>query len=207
MHTEARLPVEDVDGTGLAFTAGAAGGIHVAATNCQVLIDDHQLQLQLQVLAASHRITEVGGATLETVACRTSDDQLFAPFDTPQPTGELQVLGLQSADRQWNIGRWNLHMVATLLCTSPDNIARTVKDLRADTEHEGLLVQFPGHDDAVTAVLPAHDGWQTWHTYPQHDPPHVVITQTTVAARQPTAATTPSSSSSSSSAADHKQDL
>jgi hypothetical protein len=167
------VPVVDTDGSSLRLVLGDGG--HPAIARRDLLLGPWRVQLD--VLAASHRITVVeatgGGSLAETVACGTGAirpvaDHLPHRYSWHVPWGRAEFTSTaHHGDRA---------LAAARRAWSDRGVAR------------GLTVRFPGNDDAVTA-LAVEDAtsttlsWRTWHCYPG-DRAHVVTTTTRLEACQ-----------------------
>lgn len=144
--------------------------------------------VRLEVLAASHRVSvrrRDGEAweVIETVAC--------GGHGRPVDTAALP------SRHDWSDDGWTMRFTSGL-AKGDAALAAAVAAIEPLVGHPAALVaRFPGHDDALTAlVVDTDDGhassdsassagaasvrWRTWHLYPGADP-HVVETATAAA--------------------------
>lgn len=176
------LPVVPVDVTGSALR------LHLGATTWPSVASERFEQpdgivLVFEVLAASHRVTlldDRGGSgeplIVETVACGDSGS---APVRSDElPRGHSHEVG----SGHYRFGSSTVHGTTAVADTA--EIVRS----RTGSIQPGLAVAFPGHPDALTALVIDHApnqdgiGWSTWHIYPG-DNPHVVTTTSTFSLR------------------------
>lgn len=155
MLVDLTLPYADTTAADLSFALGlpAAPALHV--------LEIPELGLQLRLLGASHQV--MMGDLSETVAC--------LPGRRPDLPGAV-------ADDRY-------HFAADVRVLSAGEMSAEVSRLREELSGHphGLVGQFPGSPDAITALLAYRDGthaigWRTWHAYPQTG--ELVSTTTTV---------------------------
>ncbi|WP_033343457.1 DUF2617 family protein [Catenuloplanes japonicus] len=144
MLVDLTLPYADTTASDLSFALGlpAAPALHV--------LEIPELGLQLRLLGASHQV--MMGDLSETVAC--------LPGRRPDLPGAV-------ADDRYRFA-------AEVHTLSAAEMSAEVSRLRAELSGHphGLVGQFPGSPDAITALLAYRDGadavgWRTWHAYPQ----------------------------------------
>lgn len=144
MLVDLTLPYADTTAADLSFALGlpAAPALHV--------LEIPELGLQLRLLGASHQV--MMGDLSETVAC--------LPGRRPDLPGAV-------ADERYRFS-------ADVRVLSAAEMSAEVGRLRAELSGHphGLVGQFPGSPDAITALLAYRDGagavgWRTWHAYPQ----------------------------------------
>ncbi|GAB7049429.1 DUF2617 family protein [Catenuloplanes indicus] len=144
MLVDLTLPYADTTAADLSFALGMppAPALHV--------LEIPELGLQLRLLGASHQV--MMGELSETVAC--------LPGQRPDLPGTV-------TDERYRFA-------AEIRTLTPAEMSAEVSRLRAELSGHphGLVGQFPGDPDAITALLAYPDGadavgWRTWHAYPQ----------------------------------------
>lgn len=135
------------------------------------------VDLTLRLLGASHQavLRTPAGELTETLACLPGRGAYLPP--------ELdeRVAGVR------------YRFAVSVEALAGNEFSDAVAALRREAEPSpyGLVGVFPGHDEAVTALLvEPGDGrvaWRTWHAYPQTR--HLVATRTTALVTTPTATT------------------
>lgn len=113
-------------------------------------------QVTLQVLDGGHRVT-VDGRPVETLAAVDGAPLLFPSGRTHAETARL----FRAAGRDWR--------VAAKLRSHSAVSARYVADqLRDRLPHAGVLLDRPGRDGVLTALVAGGAGWTAWHLYPSN---------------------------------------
>lgn len=165
LQLDHRPPCADVTADGLALRFAATPGLAVVAVLEAPL--QGSLVARVEVLAASHRIRLVAAGAVvatEQVAC----------------TGEPSAPALPAAADHRADGH-RLEFRSERTAVDGDDLTRLATRLRARAGPSSLVVTFPGHHDALTAVRVGPNGWETWHLYPGAAP-QAVRTRTTVVA-------------------------
>ena len=163
LQLDRRTADVDVSADALSLAFHATPGLQVVAT-IHAPLAAPGLTARLEVLAASHRVrllAEGVAVATEQVACIAG-----AAHDPLPPSA---------------VHRSSRHEL-TFRCDRPQldaaGLATLAGRLRHSAAAEGaLVVSFPGHDDALTAMRALADGWETWHLYPGPRP-HAVRTRT-----------------------------
>lgn len=165
----ADVPVVDVAGDALRLVLGRTEAPAVASRTWS----RGPWTIVAEVLAASHRMTACapGREAIETVAC---------------DVGSVDPVDASSLPRR------HVHRAPTHTATFSSEqvsghhaVRALAARLRADAGRDDhLVVSFPGHPDALTAVhleAPTSSSlaWRTWHLYPGRSA-HAVVTTTTL---------------------------
>lgn len=147
------------------------------------------LRLGLHVIGSSHQVVLTGSDDRLT----GTDDHLIETFACPpaedDPTPPATAMSAPRwGEWQETRGAWagfTRHGFRATRTSVPEgfrtSVAEALDRVRAHDRH--LVVGFPGHPDALTALAltgagPGRLSWQTWHVYPQHA--EIVRTATTL---------------------------
>lgn len=165
LQLDSRPGIADVSADGLMLSFAGTPGLQVVGTLSGSLIDP-RAAVVIEVLAASHRV-------------HLSDDEGLLVTEQVACTGEVPAPPLPAAAAHAVRGH-RIDFESSRSDLDGTRLADLAATLRtADTDHDVLVVSFPGHRDALTSVRLRADGWETWHLYPG-DRPHAVRTRTTV---------------------------
>lgn len=171
------VPLSDVAGDALRLHLGVNT---LPAVASRLLRINESRAVIFEVLAASHRITvrASGGRVLtETVACGSRCDVDAPPVAADRlPSRHTSVI--DGGNYEFSSSRLD----------GADAVREAAQKLRALKDHpHALVVEFPGHGDALTGLMLDHVAgaitWSTWHLYPGPTA-HAVATTTILTQRE-----------------------